>query len=298
MTIRRADLTDGLNLYSRAAQKSSARIIREYSTSFKMATRLLDRRIRPDIENIYGLVRIADEIVDGAAAEAGLDLETQRALLDALEAETEKSMHSGYSTNLVVHSFAVTARRVGIGSELTGPFFTSMRRDLDPADFTVDGVRDYIYGSAEVIGLMCLRAFLDGVPCDPDTRRRLEDGARRLGSAFQKINFLRDLPEDWNGLRRNYFPGIDPENLTETQKLELMADIDSDLDAAAAVIPELPQSCRVAVGAAHGLFTALTKRIGASSAADLLQTRIRVPNAVKLRIVLAAQTHRWARSAP
>ncbi|HEY0258591.1 MAG TPA: squalene/phytoene synthase family protein [Lacisediminihabitans sp.] len=290
MTARRGDAASGLALYSRAAQKSSAGIIREYSTSFGMASRLLGRRIRPHIENIYGLVRIADEIVDGAAAEAGADLRTQRALLDALETETGLTVQTGYSTNLIVHSFASTARTVGIGNELTGPFFASMRRDLDPADFTAEGVRDYIYGSAEVIGLMCLRVFLDGVPCDPARRERLEEGARRLGSAFQKINFLRDLRADRDELGRNYFPGIDPERLTECEKWELVADIDSDLAAAAAVIPELPRSCRTAVRAAHSLFGALTRRMRMMSAAELLRRRIRVPAATKLRIVVRAAT--------
>jgi len=146
--MRRHRAESDLVLYTRAAQRSSARIIREYSTSFRMATGLLDRSIRPDIENIYGLVRIADEIVDGAAAQAGLDTAMQLALLDALEAETERAIGTGYSTNVVVHSFAETARAVQIGRDLTAPFFASMRRDLDPAPFTREQVSDYIYGSA------------------------------------------------------------------------------------------------------------------------------------------------------
>ncbi len=295
MRFGRTESAVGLALYSRAAQKSSARIIREYSTSFGMATRLLGRRIRPEVQSIYGLVRIADEIVDGAAAGAGLDLEAQKSLLDGLEAETEKALQTGYSTNLIVHSFATTARTVGIGEDLTAPFFASMRRDLNPADFTEDEMRTYIYGSAEVIGLMCLRVFLHGVPCDFDRYCRLEEGAKHLGSAFQKINFLRDLRADWNELQRNYFPHIDPEHLTEAQKLELIADIDVDLVGAAAVIPELPQHCRAAVDTAYGLFTALTERLREVPASDLLQTRIHVPTAVKLRIMLRAKARSTAR---
>ncbi|MDH6237989.1 squalene/phytoene synthase family protein [Cryobacterium sp. CG_9.6] len=295
MTISHNDAADDLRLYTLAAHKSSAGIIREYSTSFGMATRLLGRAIRPHVENIYGLVRIADEVVDGAAGAAGLDVAAQRALLDDLEAETERTLANGYSTNLTVHSFAMTARAVGFGTELTRPFFASMRRDLDPSDFTVEQVRDYIYGSAEVIGLMCLSVFLHGVPCSPEQRARLEAGAQRLGSAFQKINFLRDLSVDWHELHRNYFPTIDPDRLTELQKRELVADIELDLDAAVAVIPELPQNCRVAVAAAHGLFAALTDRVRATPASDLLAIRIRVPNAGKLRIVMAATTRRRVR---
>ncbi|MEO8908121.1 MAG: squalene/phytoene synthase family protein [Microbacteriaceae bacterium] len=289
MTNRRTERSAGLALYSHAAQHSTAEVMKEYSTSFGLATRLLSRQIRPDIKNIYGLVRIADEIVDGAAAEAGLDLQSLRHTLDALETETGAALETGYSTNIVVHSFSLTARVAGIGTALTDPFFASMRRDLDPADFTADEVREYIYGSAEVIGLMCLKVFLKGVPCHDSQRQRLEEGARRLGSAFQKINFLRDLGTDWNELGRNYFPGIDPTHLTEAQKLKLVADIDADLLVAAAVIPELPRNCRAAVDTAHGLFAALTQRIRETPAQLLIQTRIRVPNALKMRIALQAQ---------
>ena len=289
MTAGRAEPLSGLTLYSRAAQTSSARIIREYSTSFGMATRLMDRSLRAGIESIYGLVRIADEIVDGAAAEAGVTPEAQLALLDALEAETERTLQLGFCTNLVVHSFGVTARATGITAELTRPFFASMRRDLDPADFTNEQVRDYIYGSAEVIGLMCLKVFLSEVPEDALRRRLLEHGARRLGAAFQKINFLRDLHVDWSTLNRNYFPDVDPEHLTDPEKLALIADIEADLDAAGAAIPYLPRSCRAAVATAHGLFTELTARIRTTPATELLTRRIRVPTAVKLRILLAAQ---------
>ncbi|MEO6944718.1 MAG: squalene/phytoene synthase family protein, partial [Lacisediminihabitans sp.] len=205
-----------LALYTRASQKSSARIIHEYSTSFGMATRLLNRTIRPDIRNIYGLVRIADEIVDGAAAEAGLNHRMQQAMLDSLETETERAIQTGYSANPIVHSFACTARSASIGGDLTAPFFASMRRDLDPAPFTTEQVREYIFGSAEVVGLMCLRVFLKDANYTAESRARLASGARQLGSAFQKINFLRDLRTDWDGLHRNYFPTLDPEKLTES----------------------------------------------------------------------------------
>ncbi|MEO7122001.1 MAG: squalene/phytoene synthase family protein [Lacisediminihabitans sp.] len=287
MSQRRGDT--GLALYTRVAHKSSATIIHEYSTSFGMAASLLDKSIRPDVENIYGLVRIADEIVDGAAAQAGLTVAAQLAMLDALEVETALAVETGYCTNLVVHSFAATARSVGIGRELTAPFFASMRRDLDSAPFTEEQVADYIYGSAEVIGLMCLRVFLNAEGCTDEKRARLEHGAQKLGSAFQKVNFLRDLSADWDGLHRNYFPTIDPERLAETEKLALLNDIDNDLAAAAAVIPELPANCRVAIDAAHGLFAELSARIRSTSAATLLHTRISVPNSVKLRILLRAK---------
>ena len=283
----------GLALYRRAAHASSARVIREYSTSFGKATRLLAPTVRPQVEDIYALVRVADEIVDGAAQEAGVDLAGQRELLDALEVETERAMRTGYSANLVVHAFATTARQVGIGSDLTAPFFRSMRRDLSPVHFSADELAAYIYGSAEVIGLMCLRSFLTEHPVDDACRARLEAGARRLGAAFQKINFLRDLAVDWAELGRNYFPGIDPAHFTEQQKLDLVVDIDSDLGAAAEVIPELPQNCRRAIVAAYGLFAELSDRIRTTPVTSLAVARVSVPTRTKLAILVRA-TAGWS----
>ncbi|MBG6237499.1 phytoene/squalene synthetase [Mycetocola sp. CAN_C7] len=281
---------DDLALYSRVAHRSSSRIIRDYSTSFGMASRLLSGDVRDRVEDIYALVRVADEVVDGAAEQAGLDLDRQRALLDALEAETVAAMLDGYSTNLVVHAFAITARECGIGTDLTAPFFASMRRDLTPVNFTQEELSEYIYGSAEVVGLMCLRVFLSTHNVSASERLRLEEGARRLGSAFQKINFLRDLAVDWAVLGRSYFPGIDPGTLTETQKDALVADIQDDLDAAGATIPDLPANCRRAVAAAHGLFSVLTEKVSATPAALLLTTRVRVSTRTKLAVLARSAT--------
>jgi phytoene synthase len=242
------------------------------------------------VEDVYALVRVADEIVDGAAAEAGLSVAQIREVLDTLEADTEQALRTGYSANVVVHAFARTARAAGFGAELTRPFFDSMRRDLDPVDFSADELSAYVYGSAEVVGLMCLAVFLADSPAPEATRRRLQAGARRLGAAFQKINFLRDLAVDYAQLGRRYFPGIDPAHLTERQKLALVVDIDCDLGAAADVIPELPDNCRRAIVAAHGLFSELSDRIRATPARELLERRIRVPNGVKLAILLRAST--------
>jgi phytoene/squalene synthetase len=274
-----------LALYSAAAHHSAATIIHEYSTSFGMATRLLSASVRPRVEDVYALVRIADEIVDGAAAEAGLDIGEQRELLDALEDDTERAMRTGYSANVVVHAFATTARSAGITPELTRPFFSSMRRDLEPVDFTAEELGAYIYGSAEVVGLMCLAVFLADRPVRDSTRRVLETGARRLGAAFQKINFLRDLAVDWSQLGRSYFPGIDPARLTERQKLALVVDIEYDLGAAADAIPLLPDNCRRAIVAAHALFAELTDRVRETPAAELLTTRVSVPTRTKLAIL-------------
>lgn len=282
-----AEPTD-LALYGLAAHRSAATIIHEYSTSFGMATRLLSPAVRHRVEDVYALVRVADEIVDGAAAEAGLSTAQIREVLAALEGDTERAMRTGYSANVVVHAFARTAQSAGFGPELTRPFFASMRRDLDPVEFSAEELSAYVYGSAEVVGLMCLAVFLADSAVPDATRRRLETGARRLGAAFQKINFLRDLAVDYGQLGRSYFPGIDPAHLTERQKLALVVDIDSDLGAAADTIPELPDNCRRAIRAAHGLFSELSDRIRATPAADLLVRRVRVPNVRKVAILLRA----------
>lgn len=278
----------GLDKYNSAARAGSATVIGVYSTSFGLATRLLEPLVREQVRTIYALVRIADEIVDGAAAGAGVDARGQRDLLDDLERETMLTLERGYSTNLVVHAFALTARATGIDAGIITPFFQSMRRDLDPSPFTAESVAEYIYGSAEVVGVMCLRCFIAQVPPPSDHRRELEVGARHLGAAFQKINFLRDLASDRDMLGRNYFPGIEPLTMTNADKDRIIEDIDLDLREAARVLPMLPLGSRRAVAAAHGLFGRLTEQLRQTPAAELLQTRVRVSNAQKLAIAVTA----------
>lgn len=278
----------GLALYDRTARRGSAQVISYYSTSFGLASRLCSRAARTHVADIYALVRIADEIVDGPAEEAGLGPAERRELLDALEAETEQALARGYSSNLVVHAFAQTARATGFGAELTGPFFASMRRDLDPVDFDDDEFRAYVHGSAEVVGLMCLRAFSEGLPADAARDARWQRGARHLGAAFQKLNFLRDLADDVDTRGRRYFPHVDPERLSEADKLRLLDDIDRDLAIAGAVIPELPGGCRRAVAAAHALFSALSARLRRTPASELLASRVSVPTTRKLVLLLQA----------
>ena len=278
----------GLDKYNTAARSGSATVIGVYSTSFGLATRLLEPAVREQVRTIYALVRIADEIVDGAAADAGVDLAGQRELLDDLERETERTLERGYSTNLVVHAFALTARATGIDAVLTAPFVASMRRDLDPSPFTAEGVAEYIYGSAEVIGLMCLRCFVAAAPPTPARRHELEVGARHLGAAFQKINFLRDLAADREALGRNYFPGIEPLLMTDADKDRIIDDIDLDLREAARVLPMLPAGSRRAVAAAQGLFGELTEQLRATPARELLHTRVRISNPRKLLIAVSA----------
>ena len=269
-------------LYDRLATESAALVIRRYSTSFGLACRLLEEPVRTHVRNVYALVRVADELVD--APRPGASDAQRQELLDALEAETLAAMPRRHSANLVVHAFARTAHECRIGPDLVTPFFDSMRTDLhrrehDPASF-----ERYVYGSAEVVGLMCLRAFVAGRP-DPDASyARLAPGARRLGAAFQKLNFLRDLAADHGQLGRRYFPGIDPQRLTTAQRDALLDDIDADLDAAARVIPELPDGSRAAVRLAHALFVELSHRIRRTPVEELMRTRVRVPGPVKARI--------------
>lgn len=279
--------TTDLLLYNKTARASAATIIRAYSTSFGWASRLLDSSAREDIACIYALVRIADEVVDGPAEAAGADLATRTALLDELESETERALHLGFSANLIVHAFALTARAHGIGVDLCRPFFASMRRDLSTASFDATELDEYIYGSAEVVGLMCLAVFESGAVRDETDRERLEAGARSLGAAFQKVNFLRDLAPDRQELGRAYFPGTET-TFTEESKSEIIGSIREDLRRADQSIPLLRSSCRAAVWAARAMFGELTHIIEATPVTELMQKRASVATPVKARIMLRA----------
>ena len=276
-----------LKLYDRVAEDAASIVIRSYSTSFSAASRLLGADVRQHVENIYAVVRIADEIVDGGAEEAGLDLVSVTRQLNELERETENAIDQGFSSNLIVHAFALTAREVSFGAELTAPFFESMRMDLSQKVHDQSSFERYVYGSAEVVGLMCLCAFLHGQDVSDEQRAKLKHGARALGAAFQKVNFLRDLADDFETLGRSYFPGIDVATFTEEEKIRLLDDLDNDLRDAA-IGSELPASSKKAVALAHALFAQLSKRIRATPARELVRTRVRVPNVVKLRLAAAA----------
>lgn len=280
-----------LDLYTDVAGQAAGLVIRRYSTSFGTASRLLGPTVRQHIENIYALVRVADEIVDGGADEAGLSRQVAARILNELERDVERALEEGFSANLVVHAFAHTAREAGFGTELTEPFFASMRMDLSQTVHDAETFARYVYGSAEVVGLMCLAVFLTDADRVYDTVQAavLPAGARSLGAAFQKVNFLRDLAADAGTLGRSYFPGIDAGGLTEEQKLALVEDLDVDLALAAGTIPLLPRSSRRAVAVAHGLFAELSRRIRRTPASALVTTRIRVPDPVKLRIALTAR---------
>jgi len=275
------ELDTRMDLYTRVAEETSAGVIRRYSTSFGLASRLLSPTQRTHISNFYALVRLADEIVDGVAEEAGVSRKQAGAHLDALEKDTEQALASGYSTNLIVHAFAHSARQVGVGSDLTRPFFHSMRMDLKQTTHTQKSFDEYVYGSAEVVGLMCLEAFLEHTTPRDSDRETMVAGARALGAAFQKVNFLRDLGADVQALGRSYFPGVSVDSLTEETKHLLLDDIDRDLAASAEALPLLPPGPRRAVSLAHVLFEALAQRIRVTPAAVLQTTRISVPSITK-----------------
>lgn len=274
-------------LYDRVAEETASIVIHRYSTSFGLASRLLGAGVRQHVENIYALVRVADEIVDGGAS---IDTLQAARALNELEAETERAMEIGFSSNLVVHAFALTARDVAFGAELTAPFFESMRMDLSQKQHDRASFDTYVYGSAEVVGLMCLRAFLVGEPVTD--LPRFETGARALGAAFQKVNFLRDLAADFETLGRSYFPDVDVHSFDEAAKSRLLDDIDADLAVSAAVVPDLPRSSRRAVALAQSLFAELSTRLRATPADQLVRARVRVPNPVKARLALAAAVGR------
>lgn len=286
------------NLYDSVAQETANLVIRRYSTSFGLASRLLSPAIRRHVENIYALVRVADEIVDGGATGAGLDSIAAARVLDDFERDTEAALESGYSSNLVIHAFALSARANGFGTELTHPFFESMRMDLKKTEHDAESFDTYVYGSAEVVGLMCLATFLHGIEVSESELARFAHGARRLGAAFQKVNFLRDLSADFENLGRSYFPGVSVESFTESDKMRLLDDIDADLRESGAIVALLPATSRRAVALAQGLFAELAVRLRATPADRLVSTRVRVPNAVKLRIAAGAMVGRKPHGTP
>ena len=275
----------GIDLYNKVAHDSASVVISEYSTSFGWATSLLPAGVRGQIKDIYALVRVADEIVDGAADEAH---DNPAKLLDELEAETYRALESGFSTNLVVHAFAHTAREVGIKRDIIEPFFHSMRMDLTEREHDQKSFDTYVYGSAEVVGLMCLKVFMVGQEYSKEERVTLIAGARALGAAFQKVNFLRDLSADFKKLGRSYFPNVNVANFDAATQVRLIDDIQADLDTSAKTLPLLPAGSRRAVAAAQMFFEALNDRIRNTPAEVLIETRISVPNSQKLVILAKA----------
>ncbi|WP_342319415.1 phytoene/squalene synthase family protein [Corynebacterium mayonis] len=279
-----------LDLYDKTCDAAAARVIAAYSSSFSLATRVLSAPMRRDIRNLYAMVRIADEIVDGAAAEANQDV---RALIDAYEKAVLAAPDQHFHTDPVLHAYARSARRCGFNPAHIRAFFASMRRDTAQSTYDEAEFADYVYGSAEVIGLLCLSVFLSHHPVPHNQRPELEAGARALGSAFQKINFLRDMAEDNGELGRTYFPQLGDAPLNDTAKAEIVANIRLELDHARRVIPLLPGSARLGVAAAEALFRELTDRVDETPAGVLLRQRVSIPTHTKL--VVTARAIRNAR---
>ena len=280
---------DPLTRYTAASEAAAATMIASYSTSFALATKMLGARHRNHIRNVYALVRIADELVDGVASQANVAPASQLDQLGELEAETEQAIATGYSSNPIVHAFAYTARAAGIDSCLTRPFFASMRMDLpqqvsSSVSYTEAAHSAYVYGSAEVVGLMCLRVFIREEQLSPHEMSMLEHGARQLGAAFQNVNFLRDLGDDTERLGRDYLGG-GTEFTAELQQ-RWVATIRRELAAAAATIGLLPRDSRAAVECALRLFARLTDELERTSAIDIRERRVRVSNPTKAWLAL------------
>lgn len=262
-------------LYNKVCHKCSELITKKYSTSFSMGIRLFDKEYRSPIYAVYGLVRFADEIVDT------FHDRDKKKLLQEFRNETLKAIEQEVSLNPVLHSFQQVYHSYGLKIEHVEAFFDSMEMDLYKTDFTKEEYDKYIYGSAEVVGLMCLDVFVK----DKTEVDRLTPYARALGSAFQKINFLRDVKSDLEVRGRTYFPGVDLSNFSQAEKLRIEEDIKKDFDKGLTGINLLPKHVRLGVYLAYVYYTNLFKKIKKSSTTTLLEKRIRVKNRKKLYLL-------------
>jgi 15-cis-phytoene synthase len=266
-------------LFNEVSYKCSRITTHCYSTSFSSAIKLLDKSIQQDIHNIYGFVRFADEIVD-TFHEYDKSL-----LLEEFENQTFDAIERGISLNPILQSFQLTVNSYKIESSLIHSFFQSMQYDLDKKKYDADAFNQYIYGSAESIGLMCLKVF-----CKDDLRlyEKLSSYARSLGAAFQKVNFLRDAKKDFENLDRIYFPQCDFLNFTCADKASIENDIQKDFDEAYKGIFQLPATARTGVYVAYKYYLSLFKKIRKTKPHNIMQKRIRIPNYSKAFILFKA----------
>jgi phytoene/squalene synthetase len=265
--------------FHQASEKCSRVVTEGYSTSFSTAIRLLDKDLRAPIRNIYGFVRLADEIVDTFHT---YDKET---LLKQFKKETYDAIQRHISLNPVLHSFQLTVNEYNIDLKLIDAFFLSMELDLSKKAYDKKEYDEYIYGSAEAVGLMCLYVFCEG---QKNSWEKLKEPARALGAAFQKVNFLRDLKADYSNLSRTYFPGCDLNNFSVKDKQTIEQDISNDFRLAYKGILQLPSKARFGVYVAYKYYFSLFKKIKKMNPAVVLNRRIRIPNYYKLLIVLRA----------
>ncbi len=267
-------------LFDSYAYTASKHVTKSYSTSFYAGVRFLDSKIRDDIHGIYGFVRFADEIVD-TFHEHDKDV-----LLNEFIKDTYTAIERKISLNPILHSFQMAVNKYEIDHALIDQFLHSMKMDLNPMEYTRESYEEYILGSAEVVGLMCLKVFVYG---DESEYQRLKPYAMKLGSAFQKINFLRDMKDDFQGLGRIYFPGIDMNGLSLEDKTRIEEEIQLEFDEAYIGIKQLPKSSRLGVYVSYVYYTELLRKIKQKTAQNLLESRIRVRNNAK--IVLFAKSY-------
>ena len=265
-------------LFDEVSYACSKLVTQKYSTSFSLATKMLSPKIRSAIYNIYGFVRFADEIVDSFHE---YDKET---LLKRFETDYYLSKEEGISLNPILNSFVHTVHKYKITDDLVQAFLKSMKADLYKTEYkTVEEYNEYIYGSADVVGLMCLKVFVNG---DKQKYDELKDAAMRLGSAFQKVNFLRDLKDDFEVLNRSYFPNVDLKELNARSKELIIKDIEADFDYAFQNgILKLPVEAKFGVFMAYRYYKKLLKKLKATPSSKIMDTRIRISNPMKINLL-------------
>lgn len=268
-----------MHLFHQVARECSRITTTTYSTSFASAIRLLNKDLQCPIYNIYGFVRFADEIVDT------FHDHNKALLLQQFKKETYEAIERGLSLNPILHSFQATVNEFDIDYELIEAFFRSMEMDLLKKNYDEQGYAEYIYGSAEVVGLMCLYIFCEG---NKTLYEKLRPYARSLGAAFQKVNFLRDVKADFEMLNRTYFPGVDFSNFTPCMKKKVEEDISKDFQHAYIGILQLPWKARFGVYVAYKYYLSLFRKIKKVKPARIMQHRIRIPQYSKALILVRA----------
>ena len=264
-------------LFDQVSENCSKIVTESYSTSFTLATKMLDRSIRQDIYNIYGFVRFADEIVDSFH-----DFNKEE-LLNLFELDLKKSINDKISLNPILNSFQKTLNKYDIDYELVNSFLKSMKSDLNKKQYlSSDEFDEYVYGSADVVGLMCLKVFVKGNQKQYDN---LKPYAMSLGSAFQKVNFLRDLKADHDGLNRSYFPNLNIDKFDEKSKTIILNEINKDFSHALKGIFLLPSSARFGVYTAYKYYLKLLNKLKNTNPLKIKSTRIRVPNYQKINVL-------------
>ena len=264
-------------LFDQISEECSKNVTKSYSTSFSLATKMLSSSIRQDIYNIYGFVRFADEIVDS------FHNFNKEELFKRFVADLDHALEEKISLNPILNSFQRTVHKYGIKKELINAFLKSMRLDLQKKNYkSLKEYKDYIYGSADVVGLMCLNVFVSG---NNKEYKKLKPFAMALGSAFQKVNFLRDLNDDYQKLDRVYFPGLDYSSFDENAKNKIMIDIENDFSEALKGIYMLPNNSKFGVYAAYKYYKRLLIKLKRSSYLKIKKERIRVPNYQKVDVL-------------